>query len=134
MESFIDRIRAWLARNRIARLCVIVVLIVLSAFEIDAIVRGLRDPYLADDLSLQYEHGRLIRERDIVTPEEIEPWMTFQYVNFIFGLPDAYLKNSLALSEERYPKIQIAGYARRAGLSTEEFLATVKDAVAAYSQ
>lgn len=111
---------------------VIFLLVVLSAFEVDAILRGLRDPYLADDLSLQYEHGRLVREHDIANADEIESWMTFQYVNFIFNLPPEYLKHRLGVEDERYPKVRIGRYAHRIGMPLEPYLVLVKQAVAGH--
>lgn len=132
MKSIIQRSHQWLKKHRFVRMIVIFLLVVLVVLEVDAIVRGLRDPYLADDLSLQYEHGRLIRHRDLASPDEIEPWMTFQYVNFIFSLSDEYLKERLGIEDGRYPKVQIGGYARRTGLPLEPYLALVKQAIAAY--
>lgn len=133
MESLIQRARAWLKQHRLVRLVVIFLLVVLSVFEVDAILRGLKDPYLADDLSLQYEQGRLVRERDIASADQIESWMTFQYVNFIFELPPDYLRQRLGVDDERYPKVQIGRYAHRTGMPLEPYLALVKQAVSGYA-
>ena len=33
----------------------------------------------------------------------IRPWMTFDYINRIFGLPKDYLKDQLQISDPHYP-------------------------------
>jgi hypothetical protein len=37
----------------------------------------------------------------------IRPWMTFDYINRIFGFPKDYLKNQLQISDPRYPNITL---------------------------
>ncbi|MFA6090147.1 MAG: hypothetical protein WC774_00005 [Candidatus Gracilibacteria bacterium] len=42
--------------------------------------------------------------------EYIDVWMTFQYINFIFGMPDNYLKDALLIKNSQYPSISIGRY------------------------
>ena len=42
----------------------------------------------------------------------IEPWMTFDYINHIFGLPKDYLSSNLQISNKHYPNLSINKYAR----------------------
>lgn len=130
MESFIERIHNWLTRHSFVRTAVIFILVFLCAFELDAILRGLRSTYLPDDLSVRYQHGQMIREQDIEQPSEIQPWMTFQYVNFIFKLPPTYLEGSLGIPASQYPNIQIVRYARMHDLPLNAFLQEVQAKVA----
>ena len=41
----------------------------------------------------------------------IQTWMTFDYINHLFNLPPDYLKNSLSITNSRYPRLTIAKYA-----------------------
>ena len=42
----------------------------------------------------------------------IEYWMTFDYINHVFGLPEDYIKQELQISDPKYPRISIRKYAR----------------------
>lgn len=37
----------------------------------------------------------------------VRPWMTFDYVNRLFGLPNDYLKDQLQISDPRYPRLTL---------------------------
>jgi hypothetical protein len=132
METLIIRSHWWLKRHPLVRGFVIVVLILLCALEFQAIVDGFRNTYFAEDLYLNYRHGQVVRERDTLLPEEIEPWMTFQYLNFVFKLPPEYLEDALRIDAKQYPNIQITRYARMRGLPLDLYLEMVKDKVAGY--
>jgi hypothetical protein len=74
-----------------------------------------------------------VHETKITNPSEIEPWMTFQYINFVFKLPSDYLMHSLAIMDPHYPNVQLARYAHTNGLSIVTFLETVRQKVASYT-
>lgn len=59
------------------------------------------------------------------TPEVLRPWMTFEYVNRIFGLSPEILRNTLGITDRRYPKLSIAAYARRIGSSSDAVIAQI---------
>ena len=42
-----------------------------------------------------------------VSADDIEAWMTYEYINFRFNLPDSYLLETLAIESKKYPKIKI---------------------------
>jgi hypothetical protein len=52
---------------------------------------------------------RPINVNDINT---VQSWMTFDYINKVFKLPPDYLKNTLGVSDNRYPNETIGHYAR----------------------
>ena len=133
MESFTHRIHLWLKRHSYVRTAIIFVLVLLCAFELDAILRGLQTAYTGTDPYLSYHHGQVVRENDIVKPSDIQPWMTFQYIDFIFKLPPNYLQDSLVITDPRYPNVQIARYARMHGLVLQTFLKKVQTTVAGYT-
>ncbi len=62
----------------------------------------------------------------------IQPWMTFDYVNRIFGLPPQYLEAALKITSAKYPRLPLYEYAEKRGLSPTVFTKEVRDAVAGY--
>ncbi len=60
----------------------------------------------------------------------LRPWMTFDYVNRIFGLPPDFLKTAFSIEDPSYPKLTLSGYAAERGFDEKEFLAAVQAAVA----
>lgn len=67
-------------------------------------------------------------------PSLIESWMTFDYLNHIFALPPEYLKNTLSISDTRYPKLTLHSYAKRNSIAENAFLSEVKDAVTKHTR
>ncbi len=68
-------------------------------------------------------------EEPLSDPDKIEPWMTFRYVNVVFGIPEPYLKRVLDIGDSRYPDLPVGRYAKKVGSDRESFLAELKDAV-----
>ena len=64
-----------------------------------------------------------------ITPANIQPWMTFNYINVVFRLPADYLRTELKLTDPNYPRISIGRYAKRNKLNAEELFNSVKAAV-----
>ncbi len=62
----------------------------------------------------------------------IQSWMTFSYINKVFKLPTNYLKNTLNISDSRYPNIPLEDYAEKAKIKTADFTTKVQDAVHSY--
>lgn len=62
----------------------------------------------------------------------IQGWMTFDYVNKIFGLPAGYLKTNLGISDVHYPRDVIFKYAEENGLSVSAMVAKVQNAVSQF--
>jgi len=62
----------------------------------------------------------------------IRPWMTFDYVNRLFGLPPDYLKTQLMITNTRYPQLSIGGYANSQHVSQTIFVGQVVSAVQNY--
>lgn len=133
MKSVISRISSFLKRHSYVRLAVIFVLVLLCAFELDAVLQGFRSTYGVIDPYLTYRHGQILRESGTMQPSEIQPWMTFQYVNFVFKLPPSYLSGAFGITDSHYPNIQIARYAKAQGLDLATFLARLKQAVGGYT-
>ena len=62
----------------------------------------------------------------------IMTWMTFDYINVIFKLNPAYLKNALAIDDIRYPNIRIDRYAKHHNLNDQVFLSDIKQIITNY--
>jgi len=43
----------------------------------------------------------------IADTDYIDVWMTFQYVNFIFDIPENYLKDQLRITDNAYPNMTL---------------------------
>lgn len=62
----------------------------------------------------------------------IRPWMTFDYINRLFNIPQDYLKNSLSLSDNGYPKLSLSSYAKHNNMTTDEVAGEVMKAIRNY--
>ncbi len=67
-----------------------------------------------------------------LAPDVIKPWMTFDYVNFLFRLPSGYLKDRLGITDPRYPNIRIDQYAKHHNINGLLFLQNVQQAITSY--
>ena len=68
-------------------------------------------------------------EQDI---DSVMPWMTFQYINVVFRLPSNYLKDTLHISNSKYPNMSISKYAKASKLDTSSFIVLLKQSVSSY--
>jgi len=57
-----------------------------------------------------------------ITPDQIRGWMTFRYVNLVFGLPPTYLQNSLNIKSVNYPNISLDALAKQQKASSAQML------------
>ncbi len=94
----------------------------------------LRDLYQTGRLRPTRGFNRSHIYRQTLTPDQIQGWMTFSYINYIFSLPLNYLSESLAVQDSRYPNLNIDQYAKTKGFNTANFLKTVQDSVAQYTK
>ncbi len=65
----------------------------------------------------------------IDTPNQIQGWMTFHYLEKVFHLPPGYLAATFGASNSN---MTIDGYAGQHHLNPADFLQTVKNTVSAY--
>lgn len=62
-------------------------------------------------------------------PQAIQEWMTFDYVNAVFGVDAEYLRQKLGVDNARYPNVSIRRYARLTGEDPAALLERVKAAM-----
>jgi hypothetical protein len=63
----------------------------------------------------------------------IRSWMTFDYINKIFGLSPDYLKTQLSISDSRYPRLTVAAYGGSAGIDQATLLNDIENAIRNYT-
>jgi len=70
--------------------------------------------------------------RPMLSSAQIQDWMTFRYINYVFRLPPEYLSQTLKISDAYYPNLVIGTYAASHKLNGAAFLQSVKQAVEAF--
>lgn len=73
----------------------------------------------------------LVRHRTLA-PQQIQGWMTYEYLNVVFKLPPNYLRDTLSLSSPDYPRVTLKQSARDAGIPVPALVDQVQSAVGAY--
>lgn len=64
--------------------------------------------------------------------DAIRAWMTFEYLNRVFGLPQEYLRAELALADARYPRVSIAEVADARQVPAETIRTQTQTAIRKY--
>lgn len=67
---------------------------------------------------------RVPTEQDV---DRLETWMTFAFINHVFALPSGYLKDTLAITDPKYPNVSIEAAAKSKGITKDVLLITIKD-------
>ena len=62
----------------------------------------------------------------------LQTWMTFDYIDHWFMLPPDYLKTTLAITDDRYPRLTITHWAKDASTTPAAALAQVQNALRAH--
>lgn len=73
-----------------------------------------------------------LQEKRPLAPEDIQGWMTFEYINFVFKLPPDYLRQELSIESDQYPKTTLKKYASKAGVKASLLIENVQEAVRQY--
>lgn len=97
------------------------------AFSIFAAVE--KNAELRDAFARRAARRQAAREAILKNPASIENWMTFDYVNRIFGLPPQYLQNALPVTNARYPRLTLRSAAKEAKMQETDYVAAVRRAV-----
>ena len=62
----------------------------------------------------------------------IQSWMTFDYINKVYHLPENYLQTTFGVSDSQYPALTLQMYALGKGINPVLFDSTVQSAVRIY--
>lgn len=130
MEDFIAQTKKAFSKQKRTHTLLVIALLIFCLLELHALARDLHEAYLVNsDASVEIGH---FRDEKNATPEEIQSWMTFDYINTIFKLPDTYLKTRLNIGDSNYPRMRIGRAAREAHVDRNDYLTVLRAAVAAY--
>ena len=78
---------------------------------------------------------RLGREHVVLGPNDaqmVQSWMTFDYINHIFGLPAGYLQSTVYVNDPGYPHTTILRFAQENDLGIPAATMLVQNAVRDY--
>jgi hypothetical protein len=96
------------------------------------LVSDFRHSYHSGQLHPYYHRGQMSHPPLNPSVSDIQSWMTFNYLNFIFRLPPDYLRQSLNINDSNYPRIQISRYTKLKGIDSGQFLQSVQKAITGY--
>ncbi|MBP6888593.1 MAG: hypothetical protein KBC21_02705 [Candidatus Pacebacteria bacterium] len=63
---------------------------------------------------------------------QISAWMTFDYINRVFELPDSYLRDVLTIDSKKYPSITLRRYAHEKNLDTSTLVEKIQNSIEGY--
>jgi hypothetical protein len=69
------------------------------------------------------------RHSSIPNPKDIQDWMTFGYIEYLFHLPKTYLPEKLNIDQTNYKNLKVSSFAKDKNISTAQALTQVQDAV-----
>ena len=86
-----------------------------------------------DFLSFIRSPNRAIVPQSSRTAKNIQAWMTFDYLNKTYQLPPTYLKQSLNISDTRYPNLSVRRLAIDMNKNTTTTTALVEMSIRSYT-
>jgi len=121
--------------NKKIKIIIITTLLILSIGALFSFIYTFK--YLSKEGDLRIEHRLRDKTTFInkeITINNIKPWMTFNYLNIIFKLDPLYLKNTLNITDLRYPNIRIDGYARINNINPLSYVENIKNLIINYTK
>ena len=79
--------------------------------------------------------SRLSRNHIVLGPNDVQmitSWMTFDYINHVFGLPPEYLKSATGMNDSQYPHLTLSRYARENKVAPDVFTTQIQVTVKNY--
>lgn len=98
-------------------------IIVLSLIFLLALVSFVRDFLFLNKQGFLEPSGR---HHENFQVQDVERWMTFAFLNRIFGLPPEYLKEELEITNKHYPNLTIKSWAKEKNVDPREMTEQVK--------
>lgn len=89
---------------------------------------GIRDIYRSEQ---RVELRDALQHRPAAL-DDIQPWMTFDYINVLFHLPKTLLQASLGITDHRYPNITIIRYAHSRYIRSQTLIQQIQNAINQY--
>jgi len=100
---------------------------VVTFFLMVAFMHGLYTRHL-----MKLPNYSLLQHSRSLAPEDVQGWMTFEYLNFVFKLPPDYLRQTLSIENARYPRVTLKRYADRAGIDLSLLIHNTREAIQNY--
>jgi hypothetical protein len=88
-------------------------------------VIGARELFLS---AIVKNHGHLT----VNSVTMVRSWMTFDYINQLFGIPSDFLKAQMSIADSRYPKLTLSGYAKTEHVTSVTIVNEVEAAIQNY--
>jgi hypothetical protein len=73
-------------------------------------------------------HGHLTAGDALV----VRSWMTFDYIDQLFGMPPGYFKQTMSITDAHYPKLTLSSYAKEENVASATVVSEVENAISAY--
>lgn len=92
----------------------------------------IKDIRAAHQMDLTQRREFILRQNKLNTVSDvnyIQPWMTFHYINTIFSMPENYLKDSLKITDTRYPNLTLSKYIKNNKFDQQTYITELKQAV-----
>jgi len=105
----------------------LVVLVGILAYSLYTFVSNLESLRLRGYMRARFRRQAMAQK---ITPDQIRGWMTFRYVNLVFGLPPQYLQGALNIKDAHYPNLSLDALAKQQNVSSAQILAKTSAAVA----
>jgi hypothetical protein len=117
---------------KILKIVGVVILAIVCVASVVWFVYGYRE--LSQEGALQPAYtregqGRVYHAMDV---NDIQSWMTFNYINVVFKMPSSYMKNALGITDPAYPNIRIDTYAKKHNISLPAFMIGVRQGITSY--
>lgn len=122
-------------KKRVTKTTIVVSLALFFLISLIWFTSTFKQLYRTGNLEVDYSiTGHPTRLHRPITISDIKIWMTFDYLNVIFKLDPLYLKNTLAITNSKYPNISIEAYARRNRINPQVLLHNIEQAIINYPQ
>ncbi|MCX6753591.1 MAG: hypothetical protein NTV03_00855 [Candidatus Nomurabacteria bacterium] len=120
-------------RKKIIKTTIVVILALLFLISLIWFASTFKQLYRTGNLEVDYSiTGRPTRLHRPITISDIRVWMTFDYLNVIFKVDPLYFKNTLAITDSKYPNISIEAYARHNRINPQVLLHNIEQAIINY--
>jgi len=122
--------------KKYARLMIVIFLFLILIATSAWLIINFRNLYKSGELRPinPLRHGRYNTTKPILQPGQIEGWMTFRYINYIFHLPADYLGGKLGITDLAHLNISLDKYASEHKLNRAFFIELVRQAAGDYSK
>src|SRR3989344_3277422 len=101
------------------------ILVIISLIALFFIIQSLSGFYALRQTDWRSSH--ISRQPRTVALEDIQGWMTFEYLNVVFKLPPEYLREALSIETAKYPRITLRRYAEQSRIDPPALLRSVQE-------